>query len=72
MSGDRLTASASGALAGTIEVPGDKSMSHRAPVPLLPQSTSPAGERHSPPVTRHSPPPSRSTSTPKLRTAAAV
>ena len=30
MSGDRLTASASGALAGTIEVPGDKSMSHRA------------------------------------------
>ena len=30
MSADRLTASASGALAGTIEVPGDKSMSHRA------------------------------------------
>ena len=30
MSGDRLTASASGALHGTIAVPGDKSMSHRA------------------------------------------
>ena len=30
MSGDRLTASASGALTGTIAVPGDKSMSHRA------------------------------------------
>ena len=30
MSGDQLTASASGALTGTIAVPGDKSMSHRA------------------------------------------
>jgi len=30
MSADRLRASASGALNGTIEVPGDKSMSHRA------------------------------------------
>ena len=30
MSSDRLTASASGALAGAIAVPGDKSMSHRA------------------------------------------
>jgi 3-phosphoshikimate 1-carboxyvinyltransferase len=30
VSGDRLTASASGALAGTIAVPGDKSVSHRA------------------------------------------
>ncbi len=30
MSGERLTASASGALHGTIVVPGDKSMSHRA------------------------------------------